>query len=153
MLTLDTKIMTTLSLYKVTGGSPWDEAQTDVFLVKPSVKCGRWCLRPEKHMRWCFYFAAFSSWCFADWENSLNYLRLMGKDESGELIDQLEPVVYCIKYLQVGASDDSCSGSSAFAAKAHSLQKNLWMDLGCASPYVIYCSTREPLGHPRRGYL
>lgn len=84
---------------------------------------------------------------------SLNCLRLMGKDESSELIDQLEPVVYCIKYLQVGACDDSCSGSSVFAAKAHSLQKNLRMDLACASPYVLYCSTREPSGHPRRGYL
>lgn len=80
-------------------------------------------------------------------------LETYGEDESSELIDQLEPVVYCIKYLQVGACDDSCSGSSAFTAKAHSLQKNLWMDLGCASLYVIYCSTREPLGHPWRGYL
>lgn len=84
---------------------------------------------------------------------SLNCLRLMGKDESSELIDQLEPVVYCIKYLQVGACDDSCTGSSAFAAKAHSLQKNLCMDLGCASLYAIYFSTREPSGNPWKGYL
>lgn len=71
MLTLDTKVITTLSLYKVTRGTPWNEVQTIVFPVKPLVKCGRWGLRIEEHMRCCFYFAAFSSWCFADWENSI----------------------------------------------------------------------------------
>lgn len=83
-------------------------------------------MKTEKHMRWCFYFAVFSNLCFADWENStIEGLKLL-ETYNSELNDQLESVFfYCIKYLQMGASVDSCSGSSAFTARVYSLQENL----------------------------